>query len=86
MELLKGADLVVYDSMYTDGTYENFKGFGHSTWEEGVRLVKEAGAKKLVIFHHDPTHDDDKMDAIAEQADKVKPGTIVAREGMTLSP
>ena len=54
-------------------TYENFKGFGHSTWEEGVRLVKEAGAKKLVIFHHDPTHDDDKMDAIAEEAVKVHP-------------
>ena len=51
-----------------------------------MRLVKEAGAKKLVIFHHDPTHDDDKMDAIAEEADKVHPGTIVAREGMTLSP
>ena len=63
--------------MYTDGTYENYGGFGHSTWKEGVRLV---------IFHHDPTHDDDKMDAIAEEADKVHPGTIVAREGMMLLP
>ena len=49
-----------------------------------MRLVK-AGAQ-LVIFHHDPTHDDDKMDAIAEEADRVHPGTIVAREGMLLSP
>ena len=86
LELLQDADLVVYDSMYTDSTYENFKGFGHSTWEEGVRLVQAAGAKKLVIFHHDPTHDDDKMDAIGEEAAKVLPGTVVAKEGMILSP
>ena len=86
LELLQGSDLVIYDSMYTDGTYENFKGFGHSTWQEGVRLVQEAGAKKLVIFHHDPTHDDDKMDAIGEEAAGVLPGTVVAREGMILTP
>jgi ribonuclease BN (tRNA processing enzyme) len=84
--LLQGSDLVIYDSMYTDGTYENFKGFGHSTWQEGVRLVQDAGAKKLVIFHHDPTHDDDKMDAIGEEAAGVLPGTVVAREGMILTP
>lgn len=86
LALLEGADLVVYDSMYTDDEYPRFKGFGHSTWQEGVRLVTEAGAKKLVIFHHDPTHDDDKMDEIGEEAAKVLPGTIVAREGMILSP
>jgi phosphoribosyl 1,2-cyclic phosphodiesterase len=86
LELLQGSDLVIYDSMYTDGTYENFKGFGHSTWQEGVRLVQDAGAKKLVIFHHDPTHDDDKMEAIGEEAAGVLPGTVVAREGMILTP
>ena len=86
LELLQGSDLVIYDSMYTDGTYENFKGYGHSTWEEGVRLVKAAGAKRLVIFHHDPTHDDDMMDAIGLEAEQVLPGTVVAKEGMTLTP
>jgi len=84
--LLQGSDLVIYDSMYTDATYENSIGFGHSTWQEGARLVQEAGAKKLVIFHHDPTHDDNKMDAIGEEAAGVLPGTVVAREGMILTP
>lgn len=86
LALLQGADLVIYDSMYTDATYEKFKGFGHSTWQEGVRLVTEAKAKKFVIFHHDPTHDDDMMDAIGAEAAKALPGTVVAREGMILSP
>ena len=60
--------------------------FGHSTWQEGVRLVEAAGAKKLVIFHHDPSHDDDFMDEVAKQAEALRPGTVVAREGMTLKP
>jgi phosphoribosyl 1,2-cyclic phosphodiesterase len=86
LELLKGSDLVVYDSMYTDGTYENFKGYGHSTWQEGVRLVQSAGAKRLVIFHHDPTHNDETMDRIGSEAEEVLPGTVVAKEGMILTP
>ena len=86
LRLIEGSDLVIYDSMYTDESYKEFKGFGHSTWQEGIRLVEAAGAKKLVIFHHDPTHDDEKMDRIAETAQKIRPGTLVAREGMILSP
>jgi len=39
-----------------------------------------------VIFHHDPSHDDVAMDGIAAAAEKRRPGTLVAREGMTLSP
>lgn len=86
LELCRGADLVIYDSMYTDDEYPRFKGFGHSTWQEGVRLVEEAAAKRFCIFHHDPNHDDDKMDRIAEEAAARLPGTVVAREGMILTP
>ena len=84
--LIAGADLVIYDATYTDAEYPKFKGYGHSTWQEGVRLVEDAGAKTLVIFHHDPSHDDVFMDAVAHEADQARPGTIVAREGMTLRP
>ena len=86
LDLAGGADLVIYDSCYTDEEYPRFKGFGHSTWQEGVRLVEAAGAKSLVIFHHDPSHDDEFMDDVARQAEVVRPGTVVAREGMTLRP
>jgi phosphoribosyl 1,2-cyclic phosphodiesterase len=86
VDLIRGADLVIYDATYTDDEYPSFKGFGHSTWQEGVRLVEAAGAKTLVIFHHEPGHDDDRMDAIAAQAEQRRPGTVVAREGMVLTP
>jgi phosphoribosyl 1,2-cyclic phosphodiesterase len=86
LDLIRGADLVIYDSMYSDEEYPKFKGFGHSTWEEGIRLMEAAEAKKFVIFHHDPTHDDDFMDRLAEEAEKRRPGAVVAREGMKLSP
>jgi phosphoribosyl 1,2-cyclic phosphodiesterase len=84
--LIQGADLVIYDSTYTDDEYPTYAGFGHSTWQEGVRLADAAEVKTLVIFHHEPTHDDDRMDAIAAEAAALRPGTIVAREGMVLTP
>lgn len=84
-ELIAGADMVIYDSTYTDEEYPKFKGWGHSTWEEGIRVCEAAGAKRLVIFHHDPSHDDTFMDGIAEAADKRRLGTLVAREGLTLT-
>jgi phosphoribosyl 1,2-cyclic phosphodiesterase len=84
--LIQGADIVIYDSTYSDEEYPRYKGFGHSTWQEGVRLADAAGVKTLVIFHHEPNHDDDCMDGIAAAAEKMRPGTVVAREGMVLTP
>ena len=86
IDLIAGADLVIYDSTYTEAEYPKFKGYGHSTWQEGLRLVEAAGAKTLVIFHHDPSHDDDFMDVVAREAQAARSGTVVAREGMTLRP
>jgi phosphoribosyl 1,2-cyclic phosphodiesterase len=86
VELIRDADLVVYDATYTDEEYPRFKGFGHSTWEEGVRLVEAANADRLVVFHHDPNHDDVFMDELAGIANARRPGTIIAREGETLIP
>lgn len=86
VELIRDADIVVYDATYTDAEYPKFKGYGHSTWEEGVRLVEAANADRLVIFHHDPNHDDDFMDQLALDAEARRPGTIIAREGETLIP
>ena len=86
LALIKGADLVVYDCTYTDAQFANHVGWGHSTWEEGVRLCDVASARRLAIFHHDPGNDDTTMDMIAAAADARRPGTIVAVEGMTLTP
>jgi phosphoribosyl 1,2-cyclic phosphodiesterase len=85
LRLIDGADLVVYDSTYTDDEFPKFTGWGHSTWQEGVRLCNVAKAGRLVIFHHDPLHDDVFMDRVAKDAEVARPGTVVAREGLTLS-
>ncbi len=84
--LIDGADLVIYDCTYTDEEFARRRGWGHSTWQEGVRLCEAAGAGRLVVFHHDPGHDDRAMDRIAAAAEALRPGTVVAREGMTLAP
>jgi phosphoribosyl 1,2-cyclic phosphodiesterase len=80
-----GCDVLIYDASYTEAEYADRQGWGHSTWNEGVRLAEAGGAGTLVLFHHDPAHDDDAMDAIAVAAATGRPGTLVAREGMSLA-
>lgn len=79
--LIKGADLVIYDSTYTDEEFPSKVSWGHSTWSEGMRLCKEAGVKQLAIFHHDPEHDDDFMDKLAAEAHACWENSFVCREG-----
>jgi Metal-dependent hydrolases of the beta-lactamase superfamily I len=84
LALIAGADLVIYDSTYTDEEFPSHTGWGHSTWQEGVRLCRQSGAKNLAIFHHEPDHEDDFMDAIALEAKATWDRTFVAREGMVV--
>ena len=84
--LIDGVDLVVYDSTYTDEEFPEKIGWGHSTWEEGVRLCKAANVKQMAIFHHDPEHNDDFMRELEFVARETWSGTIVAREQMILTP
>jgi phosphoribosyl 1,2-cyclic phosphodiesterase len=83
--LIEGADLFIYDSTYTDEEYPGYAGWGHSTWQQGMKLAEAAKVGRFVIFHHDPGHDDLFMDKIAAEAERLRPGTVVAREGMLLS-
>jgi phosphoribosyl 1,2-cyclic phosphodiesterase len=84
--LIDGTDIFIYDSMYTEEEHAQRIGWGHSTWQEGVRLADAAGVGTFVAFHHDPDHDDDFMDRIAADVEKARPGSVVAREGLVLTP
>jgi phosphoribosyl 1,2-cyclic phosphodiesterase len=83
--LIEGADLVIYDSTYTDEEFPAKVGWGHSTWQEGVRLCQKAGARRLAIFHHDPDHDDGFMEAVEKGAIAEWEGAFAAREDMVLA-
>jgi phosphoribosyl 1,2-cyclic phosphodiesterase len=82
--LIAGADLVIYDCTYTDAEFPEHIGWGHSTWQEAIRLCRTAEAKQLAIFHHDPNHDDVFMHAVEREARQVWSNTLVARERMRL--
>lgn len=84
LALIEGADMVIYDSTYNDDEFPSKIGWGHSTWEEGVRLCKAANVKRLAIFHHDPDHEDQIMEEIEETARNTWEGAFVARENMVV--
>lgn len=83
--LAEGADVLVYDAQYTPLEYVNFKkGWGHSTWREAVNVARDAGVKKLVLFHHDPDHNDAFVDSIVAEAARYFPEVVAASEGMEI--
>ncbi|MCB9496754.1 MAG: MBL fold metallo-hydrolase [Fibrobacteria bacterium] len=68
VQLASGADVLIYDGMYTPEEYPARQGWGHSTWKEGFRVARAAGVSHLVVFHHDPERSDELLDALARQA------------------
>lgn len=89
VELARGADLLIYDAMYTPEEYAGVggpsrRGWGHSTFEAGAAVAEAAGVAHLCLFHHDPSHDDGFMDALAARARRRFRATSVAREGLVV--
>ncbi len=88
---MKDADLVIHDAQYTADEYRQRVGWGHSTMEYAVDVAMAAGARRVALFHHDPTHDDAIMDRM-EEAAKARARAagssmevFAAREGQELS-
>jgi diguanylate cyclase (GGDEF)-like protein len=65
---LKGANLVIHDAQYTDAEYRDKVGWGHSSLEYAVDVALAAGVERLVLFHHDPAHDDAMMEQLEAMA------------------
>ena len=90
IDFVSGVDVLILDSQYDRAEYAAHTGWGHGCLDESVALALKAGVKKLILFHHDPDHDDKKIDAFVAYARrlvaKAKGKLIVdaAREGMTL--
>jgi phosphoribosyl 1,2-cyclic phosphodiesterase len=90
-EFCRGAKVLIHDTMYTTEEYDHHRGWGHSTYSEGVELALAAGVETLVLFHHEPRRSDDELDRRTEECRamvKARGGTlnvIGAAEGLTLT-
>ncbi len=90
LKLAKDCDILFYDATYTDDEYSGKVGFpkttwGHSTWEAGVEIAQAANVKKLILWHHEPSHEDSLIDEIEQNAQKIFKETYAAYEGMVIS-
>lgn len=83
LKLIQNADLVIYDAFFTNHNF--IAGWGHSTWEQAVRLCQHAGAKNLAIFHHHFDATDKSLADLEKNVQAVFPHSFVARDFMTLS-
>jgi ribonuclease BN (tRNA processing enzyme) len=89
LELCDGADLVIHDAQHTTSEYELKRSWGHCTVEYAVHVAREAGARELALFHHCPSHGDDRLDEILRDArDLVArtggPPVVAASDGLVL--
>jgi len=84
VERCRGADVLIMDSNNTPEESQQRAGWGHSDWKDCVRVADEAGVKRLILFHHDPFHDDAQVQEKQRLAQEVFPETICAYEGLRI--
>ena len=88
VEFITGADTLIHDAMYLDQIIQARAGWGHSTPRQAVDLAREGGCPRLILFHHEPEHDDAALDRLVrdtkDYAAEVAPSLKVeaAVEGM----
>jgi phosphoribosyl 1,2-cyclic phosphodiesterase len=85
-ELAAGADIFINDAQFTPEQLKTTKkGWGHSSWLEGAKVARQAAAKTLVLFHHDPDSTDRMVDSILRQAREEFDSVFAASEGMVIT-
>jgi ribonuclease BN (tRNA processing enzyme) len=90
LDLCEGADLLIHDAQYDHEEFAARPDWGHCTYDYAVEVAARAGVRRLVLFHHDPAHCDDRIDQILEQATAhaARRGieeVLAAAEGLTIS-
>lgn len=89
VEFARGTDLLIHDAQYLHAEYfsrsKPRRGWGHSTLEMAIEFAKKAEVKRLVLFHHEPAHDDKTMQKIEQKAKRLLPSSMVAREGKEIT-
>ena len=85
VSFIEGSDILIYDSTFADEEFKSFIGWGHSTWQEGIRLAKKANIKKHIIYHHNPDNNDKKMNSIYNKIKNSNLDIEIAKEGMQIT-
>ena len=83
VEFLQDCEVAILDAQYTDEEYKRHVGWGHSSLSSVVLLALDANVKRVLLFHHDPSHDDDMIDRMLAQARELvrKSGKAMVIEG-----
>lgn len=68
VQFLHGSDILILDAQYTNAEYESHIGWGHGSVSSAVSLALDAEVRRLLLFHHDPSHDDTRIDAMVDDA------------------
>ncbi|CAN5688160.1 MBL fold metallo-hydrolase [soil metagenome] len=89
LDLCDGADLLIHDAQFTDGEFAEKSHWGHCTVDYAVEVARRSGVRRLVLFHHDPAHGDDMIDALCAHARSVSGGegpdeVLAASEGLSI--
>ena len=85
LALIEGADLFLYDATFEDAEMETFRGFGHSSWQQAVRLAEAAGARRVGFVHHAKFRTDADLARIEEEAQCLHPGAFCGRDGQVIA-
>ena len=80
VKFLRGSDVLILDSQYTDQEYKSHIGWGHGSISSAVSLALDAEVRTLILFHHDPNHDDNMVDTMVKSARE-----LVAKSGRPLA-
>ena len=86
--LAEGVDLLLHDAQYSEEEYPQRVGWGHSSVADAVAFSKAVEAKRLLLFHHEPLHNDGSLDVLEDRARELAGanglGPTLAREGMAV--
>ncbi|MGF1521544.1 MAG: MBL fold metallo-hydrolase [Leptolyngbyaceae cyanobacterium] len=82
--LVQGANLVIYDGTYSDTSYHDLNGGANLPWERAIEMAKQAQVEELILFHHNPAHDDDYLEQMESEIRNRFSNIHLAREGMVM--
>ena len=84
VQIAQNADLLIHDAQYTPEELKEKKDWGHSSWEQAIKVAELAKVKQLVLTHHDPDHDDDFLIDVEKKCKEKFPNVVLARENMEI--